>query len=49
VTGIDGEPVGSAEDLVNAIASRQPGDRVTLELADGRTVEVELGQRPESS
>jgi S1-C subfamily serine protease len=49
VTGIDGEPVGSAEDLVNAIASRQPGDRVTLELADARTVEVELGQRPESS
>jgi S1-C subfamily serine protease len=49
VTGIDGEPVGSAEDLVNAIASRQPGDRVTLELADGRTVEVELGRRPESS
>jgi S1-C subfamily serine protease len=49
VTGIDGQPVGSAEDLVNAIASREPGDRVTLELADGRTVEVELGQRPESS
>jgi S1-C subfamily serine protease len=49
VTGIDGQPVGSAEDLVNAIASRQPGDTVTLELADGRTVEVELGRRPESS
>ena len=49
VVGIDGEPIGSAEDLVNAIAAREPGERVTLELSDGRTVEVELGERPESS
>ncbi len=49
VVGIDGEPIGSAEDLVNAIAAREPGERVTLELSDGRTIEVELGERPESS
>jgi S1-C subfamily serine protease len=49
VVGVDGEPIGSAEDLVNAIAAREPGERVTLELSDGRTVEVELGERPESS
>jgi S1-C subfamily serine protease len=49
VVGIDGTPIGSTEELVNAIAAHAPGDRVTLELADGRTVEVELGERPESS
>jgi S1-C subfamily serine protease len=49
VVGVDGAPVASAEDLVNAIAARSPGDSVTLELADGRTVEVELGERPDSS
>jgi S1-C subfamily serine protease len=49
VTAIDGQPVSSAEDLVNAIAGHEPGDQVTLELADGRTVEVELGSRPETS
>jgi S1-C subfamily serine protease len=49
VVGIDGAPVASAEELVNAVAAHVPGDRVTLELADGRSVEVELGKRPESS
>ncbi len=48
VTGIDGQPVGGAEELVNAIAAHEPGDSVTLELADGSTVEVELGARPQS-
>ena len=47
VVGIDGEPVAGAEDLVNAIAAHEPGDRVTLELADGSSVEVELGERPQ--
>jgi S1-C subfamily serine protease len=49
VVGVDGAPVASGEDLVNAISAHQPGDTVTLELADGRTVEVELGERPTSS
>ncbi len=46
VVGIDGEAVAGAEDLVNAVAGHEPGDRVTLELADGSSVEVELGERP---
>jgi S1-C subfamily serine protease len=45
VVGIDGEAVAGAEDLVNAVAGHEPGDRVTLELADGNSVEVELGER----
>ena len=49
VVGVDGQPVSSGEDLVNAISDHQPGDHVTLELADGRTVDVELGERPTSS
>jgi S1-C subfamily serine protease len=48
VVGIDGEPVASAEDLVNAVAARSPGQTVQLRLADGRTVDVELGTRPQS-
>ena len=46
VVAVDGKPVAGAEDLVNAIAAHEPGDRVTLELADGSSVEVELGERP---
>jgi S1-C subfamily serine protease len=49
VVGVDGQPVSSGEDLVNAISAHQPGDHVTLQLADGRTVDVELGERPTSS
>ncbi len=48
-SAVDGQPVSSGEDLVNAISGHQPGDHVTLELADGRTVDVELGERPTSS
>jgi putative serine protease PepD len=48
VVGIDGEPVASAEGLVNAVAARSPGQTVQLRLADGRTVDVELGTRPQS-
>jgi S1-C subfamily serine protease len=48
VVGVDGEEVSGAEELVNTIAGHEPGDRVTLELADGTSVEVELGERPQS-
>jgi S1-C subfamily serine protease len=48
VVGIDGEPVAGAEDLVNAVAQHEPGDQVTLELADGSSVEVELAERPQN-
>jgi S1-C subfamily serine protease len=47
VVGIDGEQVAGAEELVNAVAAHEPGDQVRLELADGSSVEVELGERPQ--
>ena len=49
ITAIDGKSVNTSEDLANAIAAKQPGDSVELELyRDGEkeTVEVELGERP---
>ena len=49
ITAIDGKKVNTSEDLANAIAAKQPGDSVELELyRDGEkeTVEVELGERP---
>jgi S1-C subfamily serine protease len=49
ITEVDGEPVESSDDLRDAIAAKQPGDEITLELnRDGatRTVTVELGRRP---
>jgi S1-C subfamily serine protease len=49
ITAIDGETVDTSDDLANAIATKQPGDTVEIELyRDGEqeTVEVELGERP---
>jgi S1-C subfamily serine protease len=50
IVGINGEPVRSADDVVSAVAGMQPGDTAELEIYRGdekRTVEVELGERPE--
>jgi putative serine protease PepD len=49
ITKIDGTPVGSSDELQQAVDSRKPGDRVTLEVRRGgttRTVHVTLGTRP---
>jgi S1-C subfamily serine protease len=49
IVSIDGEPVRSADDVVSAVAGKQPGDTVELEIYRGddkRTVSVELGERP---
>ena len=49
ITAIDGKKVNTSEDLANAIAAKQPGDSVELELyreGEKETVEVELGERP---
>jgi S1-C subfamily serine protease len=49
VTALDGEPIESADELIDALASRSPGDTVTLGVhRDGRQVEiaVTLGTRP---
>jgi S1-C subfamily serine protease len=48
VTGVDGESIESASDLVDAITSREPGTRVTVTFQRSgteRTVELELDVR----
>ena len=52
ITAIDDEPVGSPQDLVDAVAGHEPDDDVTLTVfsADGeekREVEVTLAKHPE--
>jgi S1-C subfamily serine protease len=50
IVSIDGEPVRSADDVVAAVAGKQPGETIELEIYRGddkRTVSVELGERPE--
>jgi S1-C subfamily serine protease len=50
IVSLDGEPVRTADDVVAAVAGKQPGDKVELEVYRGdekRTLEVELGERPE--
>jgi S1-C subfamily serine protease len=41
ITGVDGHPIKNADDFLNVIESKQPGDRVTLNIIrDGREVDV---------
>lgn len=52
ITAIDGQPLDSPQALTDAIAERQPGDRVTLAVyavGDGeeRQIEVRLGEHPD--
>ena len=51
VVAIDGKEVNSPEDVAEAIEAKKPGDRVEVEVvrrgAERRTVEVELGVRPD--
>jgi putative serine protease PepD len=49
VTEVDGEKVGTPEDISTAIADNKPGDRITIKVhRDGRdqTLNVTLGNRP---
>jgi S1-C subfamily serine protease len=49
VTGADGEPIQSAEELRSVVNSKQPGDSLALDVnRDGETetITVELGRRP---
>jgi putative serine protease PepD len=46
VTKVDDRAVTFGDDLVAAIRSHAPGDRVTLTLSDGRSVPVILGSQP---
>lgn len=52
ITAIDGEPIVSPQALANAIAEREPGDRITLTVyqRDGeeeRQVQVTLAEHPD--
>jgi S1-C subfamily serine protease len=54
ITAIEGDPVEGPRDLADAIAERQPGDRVTLTVSrldedegEEREVEVTLAEHPE--
>jgi S1-C subfamily serine protease len=43
ITGIDGRPVATADDLAAALETRAPGDRVTVDfLRDGRPMSAEV-------
>jgi S1-C subfamily serine protease len=51
ITAIDGKTIDTSDDLASAIAGKQPGDTIEIELyRDGeqQTIEVELGERPSS-
>jgi S1-C subfamily serine protease len=50
IVGIDGKRVNSMDDVIAVVDSKKPGDKVKLKLlreSDTRTVEVELGDRPQ--
>jgi S1-C subfamily serine protease len=50
IVAADGQAVRSADDVVAAVAAKQPGDTLELELYRGddkRTVRVKLGERPD--
>ena len=49
IVAVDGKTVNSADDVVNAVAGKQPGDSVELQYYRGQdkhTVRVTLGERP---
>jgi S1-C subfamily serine protease len=50
IVAADGKPIRTADDIVAAVAAKQPGDTIELEVYRGddrRTVRVELGERPD--
>jgi S1-C subfamily serine protease len=53
ITEVDGKPIGSMEDVINAVNEAQPGDKMELTLLRGdnetKHVTVTLGVRPKSA
>jgi membrane-associated protease RseP (regulator of RpoE activity) len=52
VTAVDGEPVASPQALTDAIAEREPGDKITLTVfqfddKEEREIEATLGEHPD--
>jgi S1-C subfamily serine protease len=49
VTKVDGKAITDPDGVADAIASREPGDRIEVEVTrGGQTLEITLGTRPES-
>ena len=46
ITKVDQRTVTSANEVVAAVLSHAPGDKVTLTLSDGRTIDIVLGSQP---
>jgi putative serine protease PepD len=46
ISKVDQRTVTSANEVVAAVLSHAPGDKVTLTLSDGRTVDIVLGSQP---
>ncbi len=53
ITEIEGDPVSSADDVIQVVNRRKPGDRLTLTVItpgeEARSVEVTVGTRPEGA
>jgi S1-C subfamily serine protease len=53
ITEVDGKPIGSMEDVINAVNAAQPGDEMELTLLRGdnetKHVTLTLGVRPDSA
>ena len=50
IVAIDGKPVDTADDVVRAVTTRLPGQKLTFTILRGaqrRTITVTLGTRPE--
>jgi S1-C subfamily serine protease len=51
IVAVDGEPVDGADDVVDAVAGKEPGDSIKLEYyrgEDKRTATIKLGERPDN-
>jgi S1-C subfamily serine protease len=51
ITGVDGQPITTSDNLGTAIATKKPGDQVTLTIIRSgkhQNVKVTLGKRPDS-
>lgn len=47
IVAVDGDPMRTADDVVQAMGERQPGDTVTLTLSDDRQVDLVAASHPD--
>jgi S1-C subfamily serine protease len=49
IVEVDGEPIGTVEQLIDVIAAKKPGDKIDVEVVHGtsrKTLTVKLGRQP---